>query len=301
MAKRQQRIESNPKLGRPKADPVDRLKTKVWYLAVKARGGWSDYRLDLEFARNVSDPPLPGPSRIRAFEEIRRNGTVPSPGTHRRRGFNLVKRVESHPSFKGTAAYFSSPFWDLLKFRQMGVPEAHAFSNRLMKSCNIYRPSGKANDLMRYWFTFASGTSKPIPSSLDYYEAALNQLIATRPLDLEILALVGGLFREAYLVTALDIATVLSRQFMTLLELFCSQDWLDQETANALIDLGDRRVLHWQMGAHFLGEELYDDLPSAVVERPLFPLGEAIQQLIDNEDVLWRQFAAAAVAALGDQ
>ena len=208
-----------------------------------------------------------------------------------------MKRVESHPSFKGTAAYFSSSFWDLLKFRQMGVPEAHAFSSRLMKSCNIYRPSGKANDLMRYWFTTARGKSKPIPSSLDYYEAALNQLIATRPLDLEILALVGGLFREAYLATALDIAAVLSRQFMTLLELYSAQDWLDQETARALIDLGDRRVLHWQMGAHFLGEDLYDDLPSAVVQRPPYHHDSAIQHLIDNEDALWDQYASVARAA----
>ncbi|MDK9725547.1 MAG: hypothetical protein OEL88_11740 [Sterolibacteriaceae bacterium MAG5] len=280
------------RMGRPKADAVDRLRARVWYLAVKARDGWSDYRLDLEFARNTDDPVPTGPARIRAFEGIRRNGTVPSAGSHRRRSFDLVERVEGHPLFKGTADYFRSPFWDLLKSGPIGISDIQPFVQRLMASCGICRPSLVVHHL------FAArkleqelalpNTSRSEVAAI--YDAQLARLITSLPLHLDVLAMLGGLFREAYLVGALEIAAVLAGHVHDFIKRFSAQGWLDQETSDTLVDLGERRLLNWQMGAHFDGDNYYDDWPPSVVERPLHCLNSEMRHAISNEDNLLKHF-----------
>ena len=108
--------------------------------------------------------------------------------------------------------------------------------------------------------------------------------------------MVGGLFREAYLVCALEVAGILKEKFLRLLEEYCEQAWLGA-IGNELLQLGERRVLYWQIDKHFFGEGYYDDWPPAVIERPLFPLDNAMQGRIEKEDELFDQIRISCKAA----
>lgn len=271
--------------GRPRLDPVDRVRAKVWYLAVKARGGWTDYRLDVEFARCADEPRREGSERRRAFEAVRRTGTVPSPGTHPRRDFDLVENVESHPDFVGTANIFHSPFWNLLKMRVMGIPEASAFTSQCMTHFKLHRPSGKLYDVIRYSWLRAD---LPYGENKDIYLGAIKTIVSRLPQELDALALLGGLFREAYLVCSLETAGILKNQFIEFLEQYGEQKWLGA-TGNELVLLAERRVLYWQIDKHYDDNKYYDDWPPNAVERPLFFLNESMQQLIDKEDESFAQ------------
>lgn len=269
--------------GRPKADPVDRLRVKIWYLAVKSRGDWSDYRLDEIFASE--DGERRGADRLRAFETIRRFGTTPSKGTYRRRRFDLISRVDAHPDFAGTAAIYHSAFWDLLKARKMGLVEARDFAEQCMSRCNVHRPSEKLQDIIDFALSEMRHKNPRVKNS-DLYAGALNKIVARMPLDLNTLALIGGLFREAYLVCSLETAEFLKRRLLDLLEKYTSQGWLG-DAGSELCQLTERRILYWQLAPDFLEEEIYDEWPPAAVARPLMQLNEATRSLISQENELY--------------
>lgn len=275
--------------GRPPLDEADQLRAKVWYSAVKARGNWSDYKLDVEFAREEDEERRCGADRRRAFEEVRRTGSVPTQGAHPKRSFDLVRNVDAHPEFSGTAKYFHSPFWDLLKGRTMALPEAHAFVAKCLATSNVYRLSNELHFVQR---CLPVNGRLLVPAEMPdhlVYAAALDNLIKQTPVDLDLLALIGGLFREAFLVCALEIASVLKGRLNNLLEEFCAQTWLvDTENLNLL---AERRILFWQMDKNYDGDGLYsaglyDDFPPAVVGRPLFPYNEAMRKLVAYENEL---------------
>lgn len=276
--------------GRPPTDVAELLRAKVWYLAVKARGNWSDYKLDLEFAKPEGEAPRQGQDRRRAFEEIRRTGSVPTEGTHKRREFDLVRNVEAHPNFAGTADYFHSSFWALLKPVPMKLPAIRQFVEIELKRANLHRPSGDLDLLMKFIY---AGTGKEMPSYIKaerLYSVSLQQHLKSAPINLDVFALLGGLFREAYLVCTLEIALVLKDLFIELLEEFCSQDWLKKDnTGQQLLRLAERRVFHWRL-EDVSENEGYDDFPMVVVERPLVPLNDAMVYLIENEEKLVQEY-----------
>ncbi|MFZ6780420.1 hypothetical protein ACO0LD_26620 [Undibacterium sp. Ji83W] len=294
MPKTQIRKEPKAK-GSPKKDLVERLRVTLWYLDVKQRRGWSDYRLDQEFAWVTDRDLRSGSDRLRVFETVRRRRVVPSSGDRLKRSFDLISRVDSHADFAGTEELFNSPFWSLLKGDPMDLPEAKEFVSHLLPKHKLHRPS---NELFIIINLIAAGVlnehrdSAPITAA-QLYEVSLTQATAGLSKNLDFLALLGGLFREAYLVCALEVSVVLKRLFLTALEDYCSQDWL-KEIATDLMELGERRVLHWQMAEHFDGSGLYPDWPPIVVERPLFKLDDAMLQLISKEqeisDAMWANF-----------
>lgn len=277
--------------GRPPLDEADQLRAKVWYSAVKARGNWSDYRLDVEFAREEGEERRCGVDRRRAFEEVRRTGSVPTQGTHARRSFDLVGNVDAHPEFSGTAKYFHSPFWDLLKGRTMTLPEAHAFVAKCLATSNVYRLSNELHFVQR---CLPVNGRLLVPAEMPdhlVYAAALDNLIKKMPVDLDLLALIGGLFREAFLVCELEIASVLKERLINLLEEFCAQAWLVERT-ESLHFLAERRILFWQMDRNFdggglYGAGLYDDFPPAVVGRPLYLHDDSMRKLVTYEKELF--------------
>lgn len=290
--------------GRPPLDEADQLRAKVWYSAVKARGNWSDYKLDVEFAREEGEVRRCGADRRRAFEEVRRTGSVPTQGTHARRSFDLVGNVDAHPEFSGTAKYFHSPFWDLLKGRTMTLPEAHAFVAKCLATSNVYRLSNELHFVQR---CLPVNGRLLVPAEMPdhlVYAATLDNLIKQTPVDLDLLALIGGLFREAFLVCELEIAAVLKERLNNLLEEFCAQTWL-VETGNLHL-LAERRILFWQMDKNFdggglYGAGLYDDFPPVVVGRPLFPHDDAMRKLVSYENELSELLMRTLSDSIGDE
>jgi hypothetical protein len=100
-----------PQPGRPKRHPIDSLRTRVWLAAVKARSGLpSTYAIELalqpELVRRHHDG-LQRPRKWDAYEAGRR---VP------RRMAGKPYAVDLAESrFPGTAAYFDSPLWPILR------------------------------------------------------------------------------------------------------------------------------------------------------------------------------------------
>lgn len=279
------------KRGRPPTDAAELLRAKVWYLAVKARGNWSDYKLDLEFAKPEGETPRPGQDRRRAFEEIRRTSSVPCEGTHRRREFDLVRNVEAHPNFTGTANYFHSSFWALLRPMPMKLQAIRQFVAIELKRANLHRPSGNLDVLMKLSPVWAGQNKLSDVKEQHLYSASLQLYLQSAPRDLDVFALLGGLFREAYLVCALEIALVLKDLFLKLLEEYCSQDWLKNDnTGQKLLQLAEQRVFHWRLEDVTSDNEGYDDLPMVVVERPLLQHSEDLERLIENEKAILKTY-----------
>lgn len=279
--------QQGQKRGRPPTSPVDRLRAKVWYQAVKARGEWSDYRLDVEFVRSPGEEKRDGFSRRRCFEGIRRYGRVPSSGNHRARKYDLVAQVDSHPSFAGTAAVFRSPFWDLLKTKVMNLADAHAFVCTCLGMNKCFRASEELDTMLKNQLRQMS-RGKTGVIDRDMYEGAIDAVLEGRPIDLDLLALVGALFREAYLACALDTAIVLRDTFLALLSQYCGGLWLG-DLRRELLNLGERRMLYWYADADLNHPERdcydgnYDDWPEIVVNRIILPLNETTMSLVEVE------------------
>lgn len=268
--------------GRPPTDFADRLRAKVWYWTVRHRSGWNDYRLDIEFVREEGEEKRSGADRRRAFGRIKRYGTVPSPGNHRQRGYDLVASVDKHPNLAGSAAVFHSSFWDLLKSDMRSLSEAYAFVSRCMETSQVFRLSG------RYEMSARTAGCWPTGESIcESYRAALRDIAATRPLDLDLLSLIGALYREAYLAYAVDIAAVLRELFVELLAEYCDQEWL-KEVQEKLYSFAINRVLYWQADFSPLMEgQPYDAWPAQVIQRPLLPLDEISRPAIEDRGALF--------------
>lgn len=276
--------------GRPTKDSVERLKVKVWYLAVKARKPWSDYRLDQEFASEDDKNERKGADRLRIFETIRRRNVSPSAGEHPKRRFDLVTRVDSHPDFKGTAGIYFSPFWLLLQGNFISLPKVLEFTKEQLKRCGIHRPSSALNFINASGMRVYKDEFQKIDNA-KMYEVSLRTAISELPLDLDLIALLGGLFREAFLVCELDTAVVLKKLFLEVIDEFCSQPWLSKVEFE-LLDVAERKILHWQMGEYFEGKELYDDWPPLVVERPLIKLNTATNEIVAHEKDIYSQIVS---------
>ncbi|PWB40329.1 MAG: hypothetical protein C3F19_11430 [Rhodocyclales bacterium] len=197
----------------------------------------------------------------------------------------MISRVDAHPDFAGTAAIYHSAFWDLLKARKMGLVEARDFAEQCMSRCHVHRPSEKLQDIIDFALSERRHKNPRVKNS-DLYAGALNKIVARMPLDLDTLALVGGLFREAYLVCSLETAGFLRRSLLDLLEKYSSQEWLG-DAGSELCQQAERHILFWQLTPDFLEEEIYDEWPPAAVARPLMQLNEATRSLISQENELY--------------
>ena len=126
------------KRGRPSKDPVSRFRTLLWYWAVRSKSDLKDGKLDLLF----SDPDHEGEhkiyaERIRVFETIRMTGATISEGKHKRRGFNLIERVNSHPNLVGSAEVYQSKLWEILRDTKPTLKQTEIYLLDLIKVCNL--------------------------------------------------------------------------------------------------------------------------------------------------------------------
>jgi hypothetical protein len=264
----------NKRRGRPCATPVERLRARFWYYAVKSRTTLSDYQLDLFFLEKLGRRPVDPQKRTRIFETIRLNGTLPSDGKHPKRDFDLIKLVDEEDAFAGTAEIFHSPYWQLLTRVDADIAVYNRIAKEMLKRLGLTR--------LDYDGDMAVGTlvyAELNEAGLDfinknnnefiYYKIFLHQVIKKSPISLDQLALLGALFREAYLACALEIALILKKLYCELLENYVQQEWLEP-IANILLELGEGYLIfphsynYMYKGAD---PQPYDDEPFAVVER----------------------------------
>lgn len=97
--------------GRPPTDPIDRLRTRLWFHAVKLQSGLSSaYAIEMALDGERVRKRESDVSRPRKWDCYEKGTKVPrdKPGER-----NCIEQAEAH--YPGTAAWFRSPLWRLLK------------------------------------------------------------------------------------------------------------------------------------------------------------------------------------------
>lgn len=97
--------------GRPPTDPIDQLRTRMWFHAVKLRSGLpSAYAIEMALDGERVRKRASDVARPRKWDGYERGAKVPKdkPGPR-----NVIDQAETH--YPGTAAWFRSPIWALLK------------------------------------------------------------------------------------------------------------------------------------------------------------------------------------------
>ena len=104
-----------PKPGRPKRNPIDVLRTKVWFYAVKARSGLpSAYAIELAIEPSIVKHKEAGVVRPRKWDGYQTGLRVP------RRMVGKPYSVDiADQNYPGTASYFDSPIWAVLRGDQL--------------------------------------------------------------------------------------------------------------------------------------------------------------------------------------
>jgi len=120
--------------------------------------------------------------------------------------------------------------------------------------------------------------------------------LAKKEKNLDTLALVGALFREAYLSCVLPAALGYEKLFAELLDEVSNQPWI-KSTVLDFLPLVEERVLFWHAPPKRqkdIKDEKgssppYDDWEFIVVQRPVFIRDEVIQYFIDNENMFLKE------------
>lgn len=170
-------------------------------------------------------------SRRKAFEGLYYEGTcLPD---------DVVLRLDQDPEFRGIASFSMSSFWFLLGKPLNTAHEATSFVDQGLASLGLKRlsvceeeaieasnepdrPWKSLDEIVRMeqWRFIPPGAS---PADLSHEElSALCK--ASRSINLDVIALLGGLYRELYLTFELEDATRVGTAFWMLLEEFTASD-----------------------------------------------------------------------------
>lgn len=231
--------------GRNPNSEIERLKPKYWYWYIKSRTDLSDAKLDVLFAEDESGRKYSSADRPRIFESIRKNGTTPSNGSHRLRKFNLIDKVDNHPSFTGSKNIFTSPFWDLLQSSPINLDKNNEILNTLFKRLNLTR----FDFGHKYFWDFMdvpidqNNRQGITPHFISDYEHIFTKTISNIPDSLDLLALISALYRESCLSFQLENAIVLSGFFQMVSDACLNTEW--KNPAGALIwEISNERIIH---------------------------------------------------------
>lgn len=238
--------------GNKPKDELERFIPKVWYWAVYDRCKWSDSDLNIEFVPDKDGNRRDRTSRTRTFEGIRKRGVSPSSAEkkHRLRNFDLVKVVDAHPMFRGTARVMYSPFWRLLK----EVPGDLEASRKLVDECLSLLSLERMSHLDAVMAVAQCFRTDPVETrrglkerDVSDFEVLMQRATSKLPIDLDLLCLFGAMYREACLSFLPREAELLGHYFSISLMRFCDQEWLN-EIRDWLEDIARHRVLYGKRG-----------------------------------------------------
>jgi hypothetical protein len=260
--------------GRPARDMADKYQAWHWYAFVKRACRWSDYRLDMEFGQREGAGDIDGQHRLRAFEQLRQYGRTTD--KHRRNTaeiYDLVARVGQNPRFKGACELYHSPFWSLLRAEDVTIKNTYDLVNECLALLGLKRE-------IKGWQY----------ASVQHYETSILGILEFEPPSLNLMALLGALYREAYLAGSGDVATFLSGYFSKMItdyhhlqqEVYsaCKTEkptcrkcvqcpiFSDQQSAYAFVCFVEQRMLHWMTESKEWAE-IYGDYPAAVLTTPI--------------------------------
>jgi hypothetical protein len=128
------------KVGAKRIHWAEKLRVQTWYAAIRHRTDWTNSQFDKEFAYAVPQTPdkyrRGGP---RVFEKIEKHSRVPPKYSYFRTMPALVRAVEQHPKFIGTAAIYESPLWSLMQNVSLKPEDLEGEINRLLTESKLVR------------------------------------------------------------------------------------------------------------------------------------------------------------------
>lgn len=277
---------NNKKIGRPWGSiELRKLRSQVWYLNVKSKEGLSDYQLDKKFAYGPTPIPRASGERVKAFEAIRGNFSIPMKGTTNKRGFDLVSFVDLDPLYTGTAQILNSPFWRLMEQKPITLKDIR---NIVIECVNLL---GLAKQSGNYEYVYCDPLKEFVDKNPeapledyftmhnvleDAYDAAMGEVFRSLIPSLDYIALICALSFEAIEAGNMKIAVYQIEVCSTQLKMYCQSPWLNS-----------------------IGEDLYHyvmtRMASAVNANALKDLPDYVSMLARTPDV---NFKSSAVAFL---
>jgi len=137
------------KRGRPGRHWADKLRVEMWYQEVKQQSGWSDYRLNAEFAwtehgkkvvqqSHLSENEIDTTHRPRIFEWLRKTGKKPAGRDPRWRDMEqIVNAVDI--AFNGTEHLYCTKLWDFLQVERISPASIKTEVEELLKESSLVR------------------------------------------------------------------------------------------------------------------------------------------------------------------
>lgn len=224
-------------LGRPPGDQdLRELRSAIWYQAVKSTENLNDSKLDILFGPDNGDgKPRNSADRLKIFEAIRVNRSIPSNGKNCRRDFDLVARVDAYPGYKGTAAIIQSPLWRLLELKPMSLKDLRETVLQCIVNCDSpyeigyldvegsnFLESVEFNDPELFFEEYFEYHSE---AGNSYYSAMASAFKKFEP-SLDYIALLAALSYEAIEAGNMAAAANLVKSLRIILKEYCEQEWL---------------------------------------------------------------------------
>ena len=283
--------------GRPLGNTALReLRSMTWYQAVLAREGLNNCQLDMLFCPRKNNLGLLNTGdRLKIFEAIKANKSIPSCGTKGKRNFDLIARVDAHPNYSGTAAIIHSPFWRILEDRQIPLSEVRLIVVECIRRLGLALEEGDLvddgrNDLedliahnpelsIEEYFRYQNEGDD------GYDNAMVGAFIHLKP-SLDSIALFGSLAFEAIEAGNMQIAADQAKFFKIILKEFCDQPWMNK-VGESLYQYAVNRILE------VLNADALKGLPdySAMLKGiPYSNAGSPIAEFLQrHQRLLWRR------------
>lgn len=233
------------KSGRPPLDEAERIRRRIWFDSVMSKSTMTLYDMDCKFdlnfksrvSRKTSDS-----RRRKLFEDLRDKDIMPFRGHEAK----FVYRVESEPGFQNTAFLYTSYFWDFVRKKPLSLLEIRSLIFKILDSYSLFSKQENFDD--------TNETETEIAVYIKNHETLMGftQFQLQRSLllvinhitsDLDKLALIGALFREAYMAGNLHNAVFLENVFNSYRDAFANSSHVHLSLKDDFIDLCNSRLL----------------------------------------------------------
>lgn len=216
------------------------LQAQVWFTKVSSIENKTAYALDLLFVEKDDGD---GTDRLRVFENIKK-GVLPTRGKHKRRKFDIVSLVDDSPKYKGTKDIFESPFWFLSYENNKKLKNVHDYRNFLSKCLADAQRKFDASDIRvtdERFFEFNSQVQySNKPTRL--IRVLIPKFLLTKT-TFDTLAILGGLYREAYLSCSDNYAKAIKDFYIEKQFELLKEKWIPDKLKKEIFKLSSNRIL----------------------------------------------------------
>lgn len=276
--------------GRPNLDIAERLRRRVWYWYVANNSGMKEYAMDVKFdifPMSAPNKKNPGNRRRKIFQPLRDHDIMPFKGHLE----EFLNKVDQHEHLKGSRDLYCASFWRLVSDERMDINQTHEFVLQCIRNTGLLVESG-SNEILDELeplykddgFTVSAALNLyPALVNLNNYETSLKDTLSRIQDDLEKLALVGGLLREAWFAGQLRCAFIIEKYFSKTLRKVAAGLNAPDEVKKLFWMVADQRVLQPASLKSGIATKSYFQMLEAQ-ENPMSKVGEL---LLRHEACIW--------------